>query len=119
MNLIIYIFISIIVIAVALFVGSFFMNDKLTELENQLEQFSISTMQDTYQIKKKLRVLEEELLTDDIATPAKDIPVSLQDKPLLIQKVYHLRQQGYSTDDISKRTQLNNHDIQTILKNNS
>lgn len=54
-------------IAVLLFVLSFFMNDKFEDLENQIEQLSISTMQDTYQIKKKVKVLEEELLTDDIS----------------------------------------------------
>lgn len=119
MKMIVYLFVSIIVIGLALFIGSYFMNDKFTELEEQLEQFSINTMQETYQMKKKLRILEEELLTEDIAAPVKNVPETLLDKPLLIQKVYHLHQQGYSTDDISKQTNLNNHDIQTILKNKS
>ncbi|MFD1038490.1 hypothetical protein ACFQ3N_08780 [Virgibacillus byunsanensis] len=63
----IYAALTIITIAVVLFILSFFMNDKFEDLENQLEQFSISTMKDNYQIKKKLKVLEEELLTDDMA----------------------------------------------------
>lgn len=60
----IYVGISIIVIAIALFVLSFFVNDRFEDLENQIEQLSISTMQDTYQMKKKIKILEEELLTD-------------------------------------------------------
>lgn len=59
----IYAIISIIIIAVILFVLSFFMNDRLEELENQVEQLSISTMQDSYQMKKKVKILEEELLS--------------------------------------------------------
>ncbi|WP_042223449.1 hypothetical protein [Oceanobacillus manasiensis] len=59
--------IAILVVAIVLFVLSFFMNDRIEELETQLEQFSISTMQDTYQMKKKIKILEEELLTENIS----------------------------------------------------
>jgi len=117
----IYIFVSIIVIALILFISSHFMDDKYKDLEEQVEQLSITTMQDTYQMKKKLKILEEELLTDTVQqeTPSfEHVPPSLKDKPLLIQKVYHLHQQGYTLDDISKQTNLSNHDVQTILKNN-
>lgn len=95
------------------------MDDRVTELEEQLEQFSIATMQDTYQMKKKIKILEEELLTEDIGdTNIKNIPPALQDKPLLVQKVYHLQQHGYSNEDIAKQTDLDIHDVQTILNNN-
>lgn len=62
----IYAGIAIIIVAVVLFILSFFMNDKFEDLENQVEQLSISTMQDTYQMKKKIKILEEELLPEDI-----------------------------------------------------
>ncbi|WP_163970009.1 hypothetical protein [Oceanobacillus halotolerans] len=62
-----FVILSIIIIAIALFVLSFFMSDKFESLESQLEQFSISTMQETYQMKKKIKILEEELLTEDIS----------------------------------------------------
>lgn len=63
----IYILLTLILVAVVLLVLSFFMNDKFDEIESQLEQHSISTMQDTYQIKKKIKILEEELLSEDIS----------------------------------------------------
>lgn len=44
--------VAVIVIAVVLLILSFFMNDKFDELESELEQISISTMQDNYQMKK-------------------------------------------------------------------
>jgi len=95
------------------------MDDRVQQLEEQLEQFSIATMQDTYQMKKKIKILEEELLTEDVGTTdIKNIPPALKDKPLLVQKVYHLHQHGYSNDDIAKQTDLDRHDVQTILNHN-
>ncbi|MFS0751435.1 hypothetical protein [Oceanobacillus sp. 1P07AA] len=61
-----YAIIAIIVVAVVLFILSYFMNDRIEEVESQLEQMSITTMQDTYQLKKKIKVLEEELLPGDL-----------------------------------------------------
>ncbi|GAB3051077.1 hypothetical protein [Virgibacillus ainsalahensis] len=67
-----YAIISIIAIAVVLFILSFFMNDKFEDLENQVEQLSITTMQDTYQVKKKIKILEEELLPDEFTQGTKE-----------------------------------------------
>ncbi|WP_164216114.1 hypothetical protein [Virgibacillus sp. YIM 98842] len=61
-----YAIIALIAAGVVLFILSFFMNDRIEDLESQLEQFSITTMQDTYQMKKKIKTLEEELLTGEL-----------------------------------------------------
>ena len=58
--------IAMIGVAIVLFILSFFLHDKFADLESQIEQFSITTMQDTYQMKKKIKILEEELLSDNI-----------------------------------------------------
>lgn len=108
---------TIIVVAIILIILSFFMNDKFNELENQIEENSISTLQDTYQIKKKLKILEEELLTDSSSEPIPSIHGHINNKPILIQKVHHLHEAGYSIDTIAKQTDLSEHDIQTIIKN--
>ncbi len=65
-NKMFYAIIAIIVVAIVLFILSYFMNDRIEEVESQLEQMSITTMQDTYQLKKKIKVLEEELLPSDL-----------------------------------------------------
>jgi|SRR5690625_853201 len=120
-----FVFLTLLIVAIALYVSSYFMSDKIDQLEEQFEQFSISSMQDTYQMKKKIKILEEELLTQDITlaqseiAASPEIDVNISDKPLLIQKIYHLHQQGYSVEDIAEQTDLNNHDIKTILKHNS
>ncbi|MEN1970524.1 hypothetical protein WMZ97_20940 [Lentibacillus sp. N15] len=111
----IYILITLIVVAVVLFILSFFMSDKFDDLESQLEQLSISSMQDTYQLKKKIKILEEELLADDMSDQAQPVQQT-ETKPLLIQKVFALHEQGYSMDAIAERTALSSNDIQAILK---
>lgn len=63
----IYVILTLILVAVIFLILSFFVNDKFDEMESQLEQLSISTMQDTYQMKKKIKILEEELLSEDIS----------------------------------------------------
>ncbi|GAA0445743.1 MAG: hypothetical protein ACQEWU_12700 [Bacillota bacterium] len=63
----VYAIITIIVIGLVLLTLSYFLNDRMEEVESQLEQFSITTMQDTYQMKKKIKILEEELLTEEFA----------------------------------------------------
>src|SRR5699024_6655313 len=119
----IYIILTIILIAIGLLIASFFFNDKMQNIEDQLEQFSIATMQDTYQLRKKVKVLEEELLTNEpIERPitnnntSNSLSDEFKNKPLLVQKIHHLHEQGFSLDDISEETNLNNHDVQTILK---
>lgn len=112
------IIVTLIIVAIILFALSFKMNDKFDQLETQVEQLSLSTMQDTYQIQQKLKVLEEELLTEDIiGLDTNTINSNQQQKPLLIQKVYRLQEQGHSIEEIAQNTQLSLHDIQTILKN--
>lgn len=111
-----YIIVTLLCVGVVLLILSFFMNDKFSELESQLEQFSLSTMQDTYQMKKKLKVLEEELLSESLVD---DLQKSYGNEPRVIQRVHELYNQGYSIVDIAHRTNLSNYDIQTILKNKS
>ncbi|HLR62399.1 MAG TPA: hypothetical protein VK097_08145 [Lentibacillus sp.] len=60
-----YAVVTVIVLGVVLLILSFFMNDKFDDLESELEQLSISTMQENYQMKKKIKTLEDEVLTND------------------------------------------------------
>src|SRR5690625_2708528 len=111
----IYVIVTLIAVAIVLLILSFFMNDKFSELESQFEQFSISTMQDNYQMKKKIKVLEEEILTDNLDL---NEDFSQNNEPRVIQIIHKLHNEGYSIVDIAQRTNLSSHDVQTILKNN-
>ncbi|WP_456278281.1 hypothetical protein [Bacillus sp. AK128] len=60
-----YIFIGLFSFAILLFILSLFKRDKIKDVEAQLEQLSLTVMQENYQMKKRLKVLEEELLFND------------------------------------------------------
>ncbi|MDC3413386.1 hypothetical protein NC797_10675 [Aquibacillus sp. 3ASR75-11] len=104
-------------VSVILFVLSFFMSDRFKDIEKQLEQFSISTMQDSYQLKKKIKILEEELLSDDIGN---DLPyqqeASTTQQPPMLRKVTKLYQSGVPIREIAKETGLSEYDIHSIVK---
>lgn len=110
----IYVIITLFVTAIVLFVISFFVNDKFSELESEFEQFSISMMQENYRVKKKIEILEEELLSGRIEDDSLN---NIGNEPRVISKVHELYDKGYSIVDIAHQTNLTNYDIQTILKN--
>lgn len=60
-----YIMIGLLSFAVLLLILSFFKRDKVNDLEEQLEQLSVTVMQENYQMKKRIKILEEELLFHD------------------------------------------------------
>ncbi|ASN05228.1 hypothetical protein [Virgibacillus necropolis] len=105
---------TILIVAVILFIISFLMNDKFKELEDQLEQYSMSTMQDTYQMKKKIKILEEELLTNDLTG---DLFQNDNQSSEADRKIVQLHEKGYSIQEITELTKLSTYDIQLILRN--
>lgn len=114
---------TIIVIAIILFVSSFFMSDKLRDLEVQFEQFSITAMQDTYQMKKKISILEEELLADqkideEEEEKVKELPRDVAERPKLINVVHEMNERGLSVEEIAQETGLSADHIRTILYQN-
>jgi hypothetical protein len=60
-----YIMIGLLSFAILLLILSFFKRDKVSDLEEQLEQLSLTVIQENYQMKKRIKILEEELLFYD------------------------------------------------------
>jgi hypothetical protein len=60
-----YVIIGLFSFAILLLFLSFFKRDKIKDLEEQVEQLSLTIMQDNYQLKKRVKILEEELLFHD------------------------------------------------------
>src|SRR5690625_771333 len=110
----IYVIITLLITALFLFGISFFISDKFSEIESEFEQFSISMMQENYQVKKKLEFLEEKL---SIGNDSNQTNYDIGNEPRVINKVHELHDKGYSVVDIAHQTNFSNHDIQTILKN--
>lgn len=110
----IYTIITLLVVAIALFILSFFANDKFKQLENQIEQISLSTLQDSYQMKKKIKILEEELLPNDMGFTEQAI--SPQRKTPLVKRVEQMYRRGDSPCEIAKSTNLSEYDIDSLIK---
>ena|SRR5690606_31104004 len=101
---------TIAIIAILLIIASYFMTDRFKQIEDQLEQLSISSLQETYQLKRKIKVLEEELLVDgDLVQPTENY-----DTPLL-REIKELHKLGYDTKTIAQQVNLDEYEVRSIL----
>ncbi|WP_130859825.1 hypothetical protein [Gracilibacillus phocaeensis] len=106
---------TIIAVGIILWIASFFMQDKFKQLEEQMEQLSISSLQESYQLKKKIGVLEEELLMDD-ASVRQSLHPKRNMETDITNEIFTLYQQGHDTDSIAEQLQINEQDVITIIR---
>ncbi len=121
----IYTIITLLIIGIALFTISFFINNRFDELEEQIEQLSISTLQDRYIMKNKIKVLEEELLTDQAdfyssiekSDDSADVHQTVRQKESsIINRIEELHRNGYSPKDIEEMVGISEADIIDMIK---
>jgi hypothetical protein len=111
-----YVMIGLIAAAILLLILSFFLKDPYKSIREEIDQVSIHQIQELYLIKKKLKVLEEELLVDGAAAKPAGQPISSgQINPILKNQVLSLSQQGLSIDQISKQSSLSRNSVQEIV----
>ncbi|WP_209125380.1 hypothetical protein [Alkalihalobacillus sp. BA299] len=107
------IIITLFVLAIILLIASFFMKDRTKDLENQLEGFTMTFMQEIYQLKKKITILEEELLPsreDPYLSPMKKNTTSG-----LINEVATYYDAGYSIEKIAELTTLSDSEVLGLI----
>ena len=135
----------VMVIGLVFIILSFFIKDSSKKTEQDLEELSISIYQETNSIKRRLKIVEEELLLEPnfkVQAPkaqAKPSPMATfqqvagqvkaaqamqqaatSTKPvhnILVSQVIELNKQGLSIEEISKRSTLTPEQIQGILSN--
>ncbi|WP_242517696.1 hypothetical protein [Halobacillus sp. GSS1] len=115
----IYVIGTLAAVALGLFILSYFMNDRMKELENQVEQVNMTMMQSNYQLKKKMKVLEEELLAEDLTQEIMKQPLKKKEAPRslpLVDTVLSMYQKGYKTHYIAKQTNLSEYDVQSMIQ---
>jgi len=105
--------IALISISVFLFIISFFMNDPVKAVKEELDQLSIQMLQDTYQLKKKVRILEEELLVPETNIPE---PVGRRTNDIIKNQVNLLYLQGLSIEQIAKQSALTEDEVYEIIQ---
>lgn len=116
-----------------------FLKGFIKKIEKDLEELSISIYQETNALKRRLKVVEEELLLEPnfqvkspMSTKAKpSIHQSFELKQtasaknvkpineILVRQVIELKKQGYSLQEIIKMSPLSEEQIHYILTNNS
>lgn len=129
------------VIGILCIVVSLFLKDTSKKLEQDFEDFSISIYQETNSLKKRLKIIEEELLLEPNfnvkpktsskktiqaykqaaqATQSKQASStnnSQQINEILVSQVIQLNKQGYPVEEISKMSTLSKEQIISILNN--
>lgn len=119
----IYMFLTLFSVALVLYILSFFTKSRIQDLEEQIEEISLNTIQETYQLKKKMKVLEEELLIEEETGSfyKENVPRASNesDGGSVGHKVLTLYQEGYTTKEIAEKTSMKEHDIFVTLRQHS
>ncbi len=105
-----YLFIGLVSFSILLLVISFFQRDRYRDIEREMEELSMNVLQEHYQLKKRIRVLEEELMMDGELTFKKK-PIN----EIIKNQVISLHQQGVHIDQITKQSVLPKEDVLTII----
>lgn len=113
-----YLLIGLFTFSIILLLISFFKKDHV-KLEEEMEQMAITHMQEMYQIKKKIKILEEELLIQETPSSyAVQQPTNtvLQINEILKSQVLSLYHQGLSLEQIAKQSTLSMDTVITVIE---
>ncbi|BCB04823.1 helix-turn-helix domain-containing protein [Bacillus sp. KH172YL63] len=108
-------FIGLVSFSILLLLISFFQKDRYREIEKEIEELSMNVLQENYQLKKRLRVLEEELMMDGDAPVKKRTSVRNPIHEVVKNQVLALHQQGISIDQIAKQSALSKSEVQQLI----
>jgi polyribonucleotide nucleotidyltransferase len=115
------ILLSLLILSIGLFILSVFLRDPYKELRDEMDQMSMQQIQEMYQIKKKLKVLEEELLVADEpftqhvpAEPSIHSAEKREVHEIIKNQVILLTRQGLSVEQIARQSSLSPDEVRTI-----
>ena len=109
--------IIIMIVGVIIVILSFFIG-RSKAADRELEELSVTLYKETSQIKRRLKVVEEELMLEGPAVPA-NAPktTSMQGvHQILISQVLALHSQGYNVTQIAERSSLSPAQIEQIIQ---
>lgn len=110
----------LIIFAILLWILSFFIKDPYKQIREDMDTLFMQQLEEIYHIKKKLKVLEEELLINDFdftpISPARDMASRKSSVHEIIKnQVWSLAQQGVPLPQIAEQSSLSVSDVQAIL----
>jgi hypothetical protein len=110
--------ISLLSLSALFFIISFFQKDRYKTLEKDLEELSMNFLQENYTLKKRLQVLEEELLMEE--TPVFQVPHAKSPKKkvheIVKNQVLALHAQGMKLEQIARQSALPINEVQEIIR---
>lgn len=122
-----YIFVILLGFSFLLFILSFFLKDPYKQLRAEIDDNAMMQIQEIYLIKKKIKLLEEELLVDDASfQPGTKLSSNLvanytppapkkEIHEIIKNQVWSLAQQDVSIDQIAKQASLTKEEVEAIL----
>ncbi|WP_258535613.1 hypothetical protein [Bacillus sp. 03113] len=115
-----FVIISLLGFSIIILILSFFLKDPHKQLQEELDQMSLQHLQELSQIKKRLRLLEEEILmsVDHFQLPSLDGLEKKEVNSIIQSQVISLARQGIPIDMIAKQSSLSLKDVQSILQAN-
>ncbi|WP_243386322.1 hypothetical protein [Bacillus kexueae] len=113
-----YVIIALFVLSIALLGLSFSQRDHYKELEQEVEQLSISAMQEIYKMKKKMRVFEEELLQSETSQFSQNTQPVLHFDYYTKKQILTKYEQGMSISDIAKSENATTEEVTFIIEQN-
>lgn len=118
-------------VGIFLIILSFIIKDRTKKIEQDVEELSINLYQEMNSLKRRLKMVEEELMFEStvqykaktpISPTQTDIGSTKAGKPIhsiLISQVIELNKQGLSIEEISQRSTLTSEQIHSILTGGS
>ncbi|MEK5038849.1 helix-turn-helix domain-containing protein [Sporosarcina sp. FSL K6-3457] len=114
--------IILLIIGLISIIASFFFGNFSNKYADELEKVSISLHEETSGLKKRIRAVEEELMIGAPPMPLgkkRKIIAKTKAKPvhnIIINQILSLHSQGYSINEIAKRSSLSNEEVITVLQ---
>ncbi|WP_226673143.1 hypothetical protein [Rossellomorea aquimaris] len=105
-------FIGLVSFSILLLALSFLQRDRYSDIEKDIEELSMNVLQENYKLKKRISVLEEELMMDGEVTFQKN-PVN----EIIKNQVISLHKQGVNVDQITKQSALSKQEVLSVIKN--
>ncbi|TSB46834.1 hypothetical protein FN960_10220 [Alkalicoccobacillus porphyridii] len=99
-------------LAIILTILSFFRKEKNSRYEQQIENMSISFMQEIYQLKKQIRTLE---LDAEIVAQHTPLATRSETQVQIMRDVLDLHKRGYSSEGIAAETGLTAMEVDHVL----
>lgn len=117
--------VSLFSFAILLLLISFFKRDHIAKLEEELEQTTLTQLQEMYQLKKKVRILEEELMiqeepkayfpatASEAATNSRSSITAINE--IIKSQVLALYRQGRTLEEIGQQSTLTREQIVAVI----